>query len=61
MKTKIFLKKSNLELGICWELEGEPPEGKREDLSLRFEYTGPGGSEGLIDLLDCGRHVRTVK
>ena len=52
---------ARLELCLCGELEGEPSEGEREPATLLVVNSGSRRSKGLVDLLDCRRHVRTVE
>ena len=52
---------ARLELGLRGELEGEPSEGEGEAATLLVVNARPGRSKGLVDLLNCRRHVRTVE
>ena len=50
-----------LELGLGGELECEPSERKGEPTTLLVVNSRASRSEGLVDLLDCRRYVRTVE
>ena len=52
---------TRLELCLCGELEGEPSEGEGEAATLLVVNARPSCSKGLVDLFNCGRHVRTVE
>ena len=52
---------TDLELCLCRKLKCKSSEGQREDLLLLVVDPGPGGPEGLVDLLDCRRDVRAVE
>merc|ERR1712038_1870082 len=52
---------ARLELCLCGKLKCKSSEGQREDLLLLVVDPWPGGSEGLVDLLDCRRNIRAVE
>ena len=52
---------TDLELCLCRKLKCKSSEGQREDLLLLVVDPGPGGPEGLVDLLYGRRDVRTVE
>ena len=61
IRNEKFPASTNLELCLCGKLKCKSSEGQREDLLLLVVDPGPGGPEGLVDLLNCRRDVRAVE
>ena len=52
---------ARLELCLRGELKGETSEGEGEAATLLVVNAWSGCSKGLVDLLNCRRHIRTVE
>lgn len=52
---------SYLELSLSRKLKREPTEGQSEDLLVAIVHSRMGSTEGLVNLFDCGRHLRGIE